>query len=257
MCHDQCPRPVSGGDAIEEQQVTIPLATGSLPAFLTLPDQRPGPAVLVIHDIRGPGEFYQDLTRRLALEGYVALLPDFFHRLPPPAADTPEARMTRGRALVQADALADIESALIWLRHHQAGTGAIGTIGFCMGGTLVFLAASRSPAPDATVAFYGFPARDRTPIAPLLPADEGEVATLASPILAFWGTNDTGVGMDNVDRYELLLERYRKPHEFVRYDGIGHGFLTFEDGTPATEPSRDAWTRTLRFLGERLGRTPV
>jgi dienelactone hydrolase len=58
--------------------------------------------------------------------------------------------------------------------------------------------------------------------------------------------------MDNVDRYEALLQRYRKPHTFVRYDGIGHGFLTFEDGTPASAPSQDAWGRSLTFLAEHL-----
>lgn len=257
MCHDHCPHPVSGGDAIDEQQVAIPLTSGSLPGFLALPDQLPAPAVLVIHDIRGPGAFYQDLTRRLALAGYVALLPDLFHRLPPAADDTREALSARGRLMEQAGALTDIESALFWLRNHEAGTGKVGTVGFCMGGTLVFLAAAREPLPDASVAFYGFPYRERTPLAPIMAADEGEVAALESPLLAFWGTDDTGVGMDNVDKYEGLLKRYRKAHEFVRYDGVGHGFLTFEENTPASEASRDAWERTLAFFGERLRQAPA
>jgi carboxymethylenebutenolidase len=252
MCHDHCPRPVSGGDAIDEQEVAIPLMPGSLPAFLAVPDQRPAPAVLVIHDIHGPNDFYHDLARRLALAGYVALLPDFFHRLPPAADDTPDARRARGRAMPQASALTDIESALIWLRNLEAGTGRTGTIGFCMGGTLVYLAAAREPVPDASVAFYGFPFRERTPLAPILPGDEGEVATIQSPLLAFWGTEDAGVGMDNVDRYEGLLKHYRKEHEIVRYEGVGHGFLTFEENTPASAASRDAWDRTLAFLGKRL-----
>ncbi len=253
MCHDTCPHPISGSDAIEEMHVDLPLPDGALPAFVALPESRPAPAVLVIHDINGANDFYHDLSRRLALAGYIALLPDFFHRQG--AVDTTDfdAKRARMRSMTQSETLSDIESALLWLQHHEHSTGAVGSIGFCMGGTLVMLAASRDPAPAATVAFYGFPVRERLPLAPILPADEGEVATLASPMLAFWGTEDAGVGMDNVDHYEALLQTHRKEHEFVRYPGIGHGFLTFNGDSPAAEASRDAWSRTLAFLGERLG----
>lgn len=253
MCHDTCPHPISGGDAIEELNLDILLPEGTLPAFVALPDIRPAPAVLVIHDINGANEFYHDLSRRLALAGYLALLPDFFHRQG--AVDTTDgaAKRARMQSMTQTETLSDIESAMLWLQHHEHSTGAVGTIGFCMGGTLVMLAASRDPAPAATVAFYGFPYRERLPLAPLLPGDEGEVATIASPMLALWGTEDAGVGMDNVDRYEALLQQHRKEHEFVRYPGIGHGFLTFSGEGPAAEASRDAWSRTLAFLGERLG----
>jgi carboxymethylenebutenolidase len=152
----------------------------------------------------------------------------------------------------QSDTLADIESSLIWARQLGDSTGKVGTVGFCMGGTLVLLAASRNPLPDATVAFYGFPYRERTPTAPILPGDEGEVATLQSPLLAFWGTEDAGVGMDNVDKYEALLDQYDKSYEFVRYEGVGHGFLTFDENSPSWPASHDAWNHALEFLGGHL-----
>jgi len=252
MCHDHCPHPVSGGEAIAESTVEVPLESGTLPAFLAAPETAPAPAVLVIHDINGVNDFYRDVARRVALAGYLALLPDFFHRQGPLAEDTREAKQARMRAMEQSATLADIQSALIWLGHHELASGQIGTIGFCMGGTLVMLAATRSPTPAASIAYYGFPYRERTPTAPILPSDQDEVTNLGSPLLAFWGTEDTGVGMDNVDRYEARLQQYRKEYEFVRYPGIGHGFLTFEPGKPATEPSRDAWDRTLRFLDQHL-----
>lgn len=255
MCHDHCPRPIAGGEAVDERSVDIPLQDGSLPAFVTVPDNRPAPALLLIHDINGVNDFYRDLARRLAVAGYLTALPDFFFRQGPPADDTREARQARMRAMEQSATLTDIECALIWLRHHEAATGEVGTIGFCMGGTLVMLAAARDPAPAASVAYYGFPNRERTPTAPVLPSDEDEAANVASPLLAFWGTGDAGVGMDNVDRYEAQLERYGKDFEFVRYENIGHGFLTFDPDAPAYAPSADAWDRTLRFLDERLVRS--
>jgi len=255
MCHDHCPRPISGGEAIDEQTVDIALSTGSLPAIVTLPDARPAPAILLLHDINGVNDFYRDVARRLAAARYVTLLPDFFFRQGPLADDRRETRTARMQAMEQSTTLMDIESALIWLRHHEHTTGQVGSIGFCMGGTLVMLAASRDTAPTATVAYYGFPSRERTPMAPLLPSDEDEAANLQSPLLAFWGTEDAGVGMDNVDRYEAKLERYGKDFDFVRYPGIGHGFLTFDPDAPGFDQSADSWDRTLRFLDERLVRS--
>ncbi len=254
MCHDHCPRPISGGEAIDEQSIEIPLGSGSLPAIVTWPDARPSPAILLLHDINGVNDFYVDVARRLAAAGYATLLPDLFFRQGPLADDRRETRTARMQAMEQSTTLMDIESALIWLRGHEHTTDQVGSIGFCMGGTLVMLAASRDPAVAATVAYYGFPYRERTPMAPLLPSDEDEAANLQSPLLAFWGTEDAGVGMENVDRYEAKLQRYGKDFDFVRYPGIGHGFLTFDEAAPSFSQSADSWERTLHFLDERLAR---
>lgn len=252
MCHDICPRPISGGEALDETSVEIPLEPGALPAFVAIPDIRPAPAVLLIHDINGVNDFYRDLARRLAVAGYLVALPNFFFRQGALADNSREAKQARMRAMEQSTTLTDIECALLWLRQHEHASGQVGTIGFCMGGTLVMLAAARDPAPAASVAFYGFPTRERTPTAPILPSDEDEAVNIQSPLLAFWGTGDTGVGMDNVDRYEAQLERYGKAYEFIRYEGVGHGFLTFDPDAPAFGPSQDAWDRTLVFLDARL-----
>lgn len=253
MCHDTCPHPVTGGAAITEGDEQIPLESGAIPTFIVAPDARPVPAILLIHDINGPNPFYQDIARRLAALGYLTALPDFFHRQGPPSDDSREAKRARLDAMTQSDTLADIQFVLNWLRDHETSTGTVGTIGFCMGGTLVMLAAARQPAPEATVAFYGFPRRERTPVTPILPSDQDEVATLSSPMLAFWGDGDAAVGMDTVRDYDSLLARYDKEHEFHVYPGIGHGFLTFDPDAPAFAASADAWDRTVRFFGERLG----
>jgi carboxymethylenebutenolidase len=252
MCHNETPLPVSGGEAVTESTVAIPLSSGTLPATLYLPDANAAPAVLIFHDIHGVNDFYRDLARRLALAGYVTLLPDFFHRQGP-TDDSREANAARKRAMEQAATFGDIQAALLWLRHHERASGSVGMIGFCMGGTFVMLAASREPALDAAVSFYGFPAQERTPTAPVRPDDEDEVANIKAPLLAFWGEEDAGVGMDNVDAYTAKLKRYSKPIDVVRYPGIGHAFLTFDPAKPTYEPSQDAWSRTLTFLGEKLG----
>jgi len=252
MCHDTCSHPVRGGAAIEERGEAIALASGSIPAFIAVPDSRPAPAVLLTHDINGPNAFYEDVARRLASLGYLTALPDFFSRQGPPKDDTREAKRARMDEMTQSDTLADIRSVLTWLRDHDASTGKVGTIGFCMGGTLVMLAAARSPVPEATVAFYGFPRRDRTSLAPVLPSDTDEVTAISSPMLAFWGDQDAGVGIDNVREYDDALERHGKTHEFHIYPGIGHGFLSFDPASSTFAASQEAWNRTTRFFAEHL-----
>ena len=257
MCHDHCPHPVRGGAPLQELTVEIPLDSGSIPAFVALPetiDSAAGaPAILLIHDINGPNDFYRDLARRLATEGYITAMPDFFFRQGP-KPETWELVRARMAQMSQTDTLADIRSALLWLRDHEASSGKVGTIGFCMGGTLVMLAASRHPRPDASVIFYGFPYRERTPMAPIMAGDDAEAAGVESPLLGFWGDGDAGVGMDNVAKYDALLNRYGKDHEFVIYPGVGHGFLTFDPDAVAYDASQQAWARSLTFLGERLGK---
>jgi carboxymethylenebutenolidase len=257
MCHDSCPHPVQGGEHLDEQHLDLEIDKEQLPVFLVMPETTPAPAVLIIHDIHGPNAFYQDLARRLATAGYIVALPDFFFRQGPVPPGDLQAARERGARVIQGTTFADIEAVLTFLKNHDGSTGKIGTIGMCWGGSMVMLAASRTPTPDATIPFYGFPVRARTENNPILSLDDDEVASVASPMLAFWGDEDSGVGMDNVAAYDNKLNQHGKPHEFVIYPGIGHGFLTFDPDATAYEHSQDAWQRTLAFLDEHLGAKQV
>lgn len=252
MCHEDCPAPVRGGAGVVEEEPAVPGEGFALPAFFARPERSaPVPAVLVIHDINGANDFYRDLARRLAGEGFAALLPDFFAREGPLPEPTREAALARRDKLDQRRTLADIAACLDWLRGHEATTGQVGTIGFCMGGTFVLLAAARHPLPEASVAFYGFPVTRPTRRAPLVPLDEA--TDVRSPLLAFWGDVDAGVGMENVAAYRSAMAAGDARHEFVIYPGYPHGFLTFDPASPHYDGSRDAWTRTLAFLRAELG----
>lgn len=237
---------------MREEHLTIPVGDEQLPLFVVAPDQRPAPSVMIVHDIYGPGEFYQDLARRLALAGYLVALPDFYFRQDPIEGRDMDAARARGAKIVQATTFADMAATLTWLRDHEGSTGKIGTIGMCWGGSMVMLAAARQPRPDASIPFYGFPIRPRTENHPVLAMDDEEVAAVASPMLAFWGDQDHAVGMDTVAAYDDKLTAQSKPHEFVIYPGVGHGFLTFDPDAPAYDASQDAWAQTLAFLAEHL-----
>lgn len=251
MCHQTCPAPIRGGAGITEQTLDIPGADRTIPAFLAQPDGNdPTPAVLIIHDIWGANDFYHDLARRLAGEGFTALLPDFFVREGPLCEQTREQASARRARNDQVRALADIAAAIQWLSDHDATTGTVGTIGFCWGGTLSMLAAAREPLPGAAVAFYGFPASDPTDLAPLQPLAEAN--QLRSPLLGLWGDQDHGVGMDKVEAYRAALAGADRPFEFKVYPGPGHAFLTFDPTANHYAEAQDAWSRTLTFLTEEL-----
>ncbi len=253
MCHETCPHPISGGDHLHEEHITLQVEDEQLPVFVITPEQTPAPAVMIIHDIYGPGEFYQDLARRLANAGYLVALPDFFFRQGAIEGRDMAAARARGGKVVQEKTFEDMAATLTWLKAHNHGTGKAGVLGMCWGGSMVMLAASRQPRPDACVPFYGFPVRERTENNPILAMDDDEVATVDAPMLAFWGDQDHGVGMDNVAAYDNKLNAAGKHHEFVIYPGIGHGFLTFDPDADAYEHSQDAWSRTLAFFAEQLG----
>jgi carboxymethylenebutenolidase len=251
MCHSTCSAPISGGAGIVDEDVETPGADRTIPGFFARPEDGPAPAVLIIHDIWGANDFYHDLARRLAGEGFAALIPDFFVRQGPLVEQTREAARARGGELEQQAALRDIAGALSWLKDHPSTSGAVGTIGVCMGGTLVMLAAAREPVPDASVALYGFPNAAPSALRPYVPLAEAN--TVRSPLLGIWGDQDQGVGMDNVEAYRSALAEADRPFEFVVYPGPGHAFLTFDPGAPWYGEAQDAWRRTLAFLREELG----
>src|SRR5919201_2922983 len=133
MCHPEVPLGTVP-PPVRTEDVEIKLQTVErMPALLALPDRTPAPAVLVINDVMGRSPFYENLSRRLALAGFVALDPEFFFR-EGPAADR-EAAMARRTRLDQPRTLRDLETAAGWLRKRVDVSGARPTRGFFMGGT--------------------------------------------------------------------------------------------------------------------------
>jgi carboxymethylenebutenolidase len=253
MCHDSCPKPVSGGAPLTESMTTVSNEDAEIPVLLVRPERDSvAPGIVLIHDIHGANDFYHDVARRLALAGYLVALPDLFHREGPPSGEGRQAIMARSQKAKQANQLGDLEAIATWLTGQEGCDGSFGVIGFCMGGTLTYLMAAREPRPAAGVAFYGFPAKAATTNAPIRPIDEAEVAALATPLLGLWGEHDTGVGMDNVAAYASALAAAGKELDDVIYPDVGHGFLTFDEESPAYASSRDAWDRALAFLDGHL-----
>lgn len=249
MCHAEISAPVSGGSGVEEREIEIQGVGRSIPASLSIPGEGDAwPSVVVFHDIWGANDFYRDLARRLALEGFMAMLPDFFIREGPLESQSREAAFARRERMDQLLAIKDLAGAITFMRNHPRSNGNVAVIGFCLGGTFAFLASARDPLPDAAVSYYGFPAGN--PDWDLKPIDEAD--KIRAPILFHVGDQDTGVGMDNVECYTSAVQDASGSIETIIYPGAPHGFLTFDPESDQFATSQESWIKTLEFLAEQL-----
>jgi carboxymethylenebutenolidase len=227
-----------------------------MPGLLASRTDATASAVLIVSDIFGRSPFYEDLAVRLTTAGYHTLLPDLFFRQGPLPERTREAAFARRDKLDENQVIGDLCTAIDWLTS-QPGTrrGQVGTVGFCMGGTLVLdLAAQRNDL--ATVCYYGFVAGDKQSKAKLAPTPLEAIDRLSGPIIGFWGDQDVGVGIPNVLRFAEELRERRVPFEYVLYPGLAHGFLAacgWDPNHVAYEAATDSWSRSLSFYREHLG----
>ena len=246
MCHPEVP-PGTPIPDVRVSEVAIPTGDGgAMSALVAYPATTPAPAILVINDVFGRGPFYDNLSRRIAQAGYVAVDPEFFWRLDPLAEPTREAAMARAPKLDAPRMLADLGDALDWLKKQaEVKADKLGLIGFCMGGTAALNLTAIRDDIAAPVAYYGFPARG-----PIDRADQ-----MHGPILGHWGTEDTGVGIENVRALSAKLTARGTPHTFHEYEGLGHGFLKAfleDESTPGYAQACTSWTRTIAFWRERF-----
>jgi carboxymethylenebutenolidase len=251
MCHPDADSAgaVQSTAAIAEEEFTVDVSGASMPVFQASPTGESRGNVIVIHDIHGANAFYHDLARRLATEGYTAYLPDLFVRQGPLPEPTREHAMARGQKLSYPTTVEDLQRTFDAAESRSPGM--VGTVGFCMGGTLVMLLASREPRMAAGAIYYGFPANpNRSENRPWQPLDEA--SSVATPLIGFWGDQDHGVGMDNVEAYRANLVAADKPHDFTIYPGLPHGFLTFDPASPNYEGSRDSWQKLMAFYETTL-----
>lgn len=224
----------------------------SMPAYLARPRQAAIGAVLLAHDIFGMRAFYEGLAQRLAMAGFAALAPDFFFRQGRAADASVEAAVARRTRLDEPLALEDLAAALTWLRQSADYHGAIGTLGFCMGGTFVLDLCAREPD-LVTVSFYGFPVPQASlAMPPPRPLDL--VRDMRGPILAVWGEHDNYVGVEHVQAFDRLGAEAGLDLEIQILPGLGHSFFTSETArdAAAAQRARDAWQYALAFLHRHL-----
>jgi carboxymethylenebutenolidase len=232
-----------GDPRLAVQTITWPGAEGAtMSGYLAVPADAaaPLPAVMVIHENRGLNPHIEDVTRRMALEGFLALAPDFLA----PAGGTPEdedkAREMIG-ALDRAQTVANAVATVAFLKNHDDTNGKVGAIGFCWGGGMVNQAAIHAGADLAAgVAYYGA-APD--------PADAGRIE---ARVLLHYAGLDERVNA-GIEPYRQALEAAEVEHAIHIYEGANHAFNNDTSSARYDKAAADlAWSRTVEFLRAAL-----
>jgi carboxymethylenebutenolidase len=220
--------------------IKYPAATGDMRAYLARPAKgKKFPAVIVIHENRGLVPHIQDVTRRMASEGFLALAPDALS----PVGGTPEDISNVGELFKQLDGeqtTRNFVAAVKYLETHPNSTGKVGCTGFCWGGAMTNQVAVNSPDLDAAVPYYG-----RQPSAE-------DVAKIKAPVMAHYAENDAGINA-GIAAFEEALKKNNKEYQIFIYPGTGHGFNNDTNTTRYNEEAAKlAWQRTINFFKEKL-----
>jgi len=199
------------------------------------------PAVIVIHENRGLTPHIQDVTRRIGLEGYLALGIDILTPNGGTPADEDKARDLFAAVVKPEEAAPRIAAAVPFLEKHAESTGNVGAVGFCWGGGMVNRVAVLSPSLKAGVAYYGV----QVPAA--------DVPAIRAPLLLHYAGNDERVNA-GIAAYEAALKANSKRYTLHMYEGAQHAFNNDTGAARYNKPAADlAWGRTLAFFKENLG----
>jgi carboxymethylenebutenolidase len=229
---------------VHTDKVSVPSLAGygSIQGYLARPasagDQRL-PAVLVIHENRGLNPHIEDVARRLALDGFMALAPDALTPLGGYPGDEDQAR-TAFAQLDQAKTRQDFLAAAAWLRARADGNGKLAAVGFCYGGGMAHWLSTQLPDLRAAVPFYGNS-----------PAPQ-EAAQVKAPLLVHLAGTDERINAA-WPAYEAALKAAGSRYTVHHYAGTQHGF--HNDTTPRYDAAAAAlaWERTVAFLHTHLG----
>lgn len=226
----------------EYLEYASPKGAGKMRGYLARPAKADGklPAVLVIHENRGLNPYIEDVTRRLAVAGFLAFAPDALTPLGGyPGNDDKGRELQRRRDTEKMTE--DFIAAARLLDGHKLSTGKVGVVGFCFGGGMANTLAVRIPdVIDAAVPFYG-----RQPAAE-------DVPKINASLLIHYGELDKRIN-EGWPAYEKALKAAGTEYQVHFYEGANHGF--HNDTTPRYDESaaKLAWKRTIDFFNENLG----
>jgi carboxymethylenebutenolidase len=226
---------------LQTERVTFDGATGEIQGYLARPAdaQGPLPGVVVIHENRGLNPHIEDVARRLALEGFVALAPDFLSPQGGTPADEDQAREMI-RQLDQQQTIQNALAAVDFLEAHDATTDKVGVVGFCWGGALANQVAVNSHTVAAVVPFYG-----RQPAS-------SDVSKIRAPLLLHYAGLDERINA-GIPEYEQALKDAGVDYTIYMYEGANHAFNNdTSEARYDPEAAQLAWSRTIEFLKQHL-----
>jgi carboxymethylenebutenolidase len=225
---------------LRTEWITYPGPKDEVRAYLArLKEEKRRPAVIVIHENKGLQPHIQDVTRRMALEGFLALAPDALSPLSGTPEDVDEAR-SRMRELDSEATTRNFVAAVKFLKTHSFSTGKVGCTGFCWGGAMTNQVAVRSPDLSAAVPYYG-----------RQPASE-DVPKIKAALLCHYAGRDDRINR-GIPAFEAALKAAKIDHQIHIYEGAQHAFNNDANADRYhREAAALAWKRTIAFFKEKL-----
>jgi carboxymethylenebutenolidase len=214
--------------------------SGTMRGYLVQPNAKgPFPAVLVIHENRGLNPYIEDVARRAATEGFLALAPDGLSPVGGYPGNDDDGRALQA-GLDQGKLRTDMVNSARFLKAHALSTGKLGVTGFCWGGgTTNFLAVTLGADMQAGVPFYG------------AAAETARVPSIKAPLLIQYAENDERINA-MWPAFEAALKAGGVPHEMHVYPGTQHGFHNNSTPRYNEAAAKLAWERTIAFFKKHL-----
>jgi carboxymethylenebutenolidase len=214
--------------------------SGQMRGYLVTPvGEGPFPAVLVMHENRGLNPYIQDVARRFAVAGFLALAPDGLSPIGGYPGNDDDGREMQ-RSLDQAKLRQDMLNSALFVKSHESSTGKLGATGFCWGGgTTNFLATEMGEELDAGAPFYGSAAATE------------KVPQIKAALQVHYAEEDKRVNAMRPD-FEAALKSAGVTYEMHTYPGTRHGFHNYSTPRYNEQAAQLAWDRMVAFFGEYL-----
>ncbi|UOG73117.1 dienelactone hydrolase family protein [Hymenobacter tibetensis] len=218
----------------------------TLNAYTAFPSTAgPHPGIILFQEAFGVNGHIRNVADRLAEAGYVVVAPELFHRTAAPGLEIPysdfASAMPHYSAITVEGLTADVQAAMAWLQAQDSVTDKIGSIGFCLGGRVAFVANAVAPL-AASVSYYG----GGTHLVKNLASD------LHAPHLFFWGGLDQHISKDKIEEVTQALDAAGKPYINTVISYADHGFHCDERPSYHPAAAAEAWALTLAFFQEKL-----
>jgi carboxymethylenebutenolidase len=232
----------------EWYDVAVPGGSTRLRVFAVYPERKDkAPVVIVIHEIFGLSDWIRGVADQLARDGFIAVAPDLITGLGPNGGGT-DSMASRDdvvkaiRGLSPEETAKRLDAVHAWAEKLPAASGKTATVGFCWGGSASFAYATKQPALDAAVVYYG-----SSP-------DAAALASAKAPVLGLYGADDARVNA-TIEPAKAELARLGRSYEVEIYEGAGHGFLRQQSGREGAnlKATQGAWPRTLAFIRKHAG----
>ena len=231
---------VTNDDDLFTERIFYPGVPGDMQAYVARPkEEKKYPAIVVIHENRGLNAHIEDVTRRAAKAGYLAIGPNALSAIGVSAANEDEAR-TKFQELKAENNLKNFMNVFDYLKTRKDFNGNTGCVGFCWGGAMANSLAVNVPSLKAAVAFYGRQAATE------------DVSKIKAAVQLHYGSLDERINA-GIPAYEEALKKNNVTYELYMYDGANHAF--HNDTAPSRyneEAAKLAWQRTIAFFDKHV-----